>query len=221
MKVKIDSTWEKELIEIFNSDFFIELTKNVRNEYKKFKVFPQGKNIFNAFNLCPFDKLKVVILGQDPYHGINQANGLCFSVNKGVTVPPSLKNIYKELRNNFENYKYGDGDLSKWAEDGVLLLNSILTVRKGLPGSHKDIGWEKFTDMVINLISKRKNNIVFLLWGSFAKSKIKLIENKNNHLILSSSHPSPFSAYNGFFNNHHFKKTNEYLRKNKINMINW
>ena len=178
MKVKIDSTWEKELIEIFNSDFFIELTKNVRNEYKKYKVFPQGKNIFNAFNLCPFDKLKVVILGQDPYHGINQANGLCFSVNKGVTVPPSLKNIYKELRNNFENYKYGDGDLSKWAEDGVLLLNSILTVRKGLPGSHKDIGWEKFTDMVINLISKRKNNIVFLLWGSFAKSKIKLIENK-------------------------------------------
>ncbi len=136
-------------------------------------------------------------------------------------VPPSLKNIYKELRNNFENYKYEDGDLSKWAEDGVLLLNSILTVRKGLPGSHKDIGWEKFTDMVINLISKRKNNIVFLLWGSFAKSKIKLIENKDNHLILSSSHPSPFSAYNGFFNNNHFKKTNEYLRKNKINMINW
>ena len=149
MKVKIDSTWEKELIEVFNSDFFIELTKNVRNEYKKYKVFPQGKNIFNAFNLCPFDKLKVVILGQDPYHGINQANGLCFSVNKGVMVPPSLKNIYKELRNNFENYKYEDGDLSKWAEDGVLLLNSILTVRKGLPGSHKDIGWEKFTDMVI------------------------------------------------------------------------
>ena len=178
MKVKIDKTWERELNKIFNSNFFKDLTNNVRNEYKNFDIYPPGKDIFNAFNLCPFDKINVVILGQDPYHGINQANGLCFSVNKGVTVPPSLKNIYKELRNNFENYKYEDGDLSKWAEDGVLLLNSILTVRKGLPGSHKDIGWEKFTDMVINLISKRKKNIVFLLWGSFAKSKIKLIENK-------------------------------------------
>ena len=221
MNVKIDKTWGKELNKIFKSNFYQVLTNNIRNEYKNFEIYPPAKDIFNSFDLCPFDEIKVVILGQDTYHGINQANGLCFSVNKGIVVPPSLKNIYKELKKNYENFEYIDGDLSHWANQGVLLLNSILTVRKGLPGSHKDIGWEKFTDMVINLISKRKNNIVFLLWGSFAKSKIRLIENKDNHLILSSYHPSPFSAYNGFFDNYHFKKTNDYLKKNKKNIINW
>ena len=221
MKVKIDKTWERELNKIFNSNFFKDLTNNVRNEYKNFDIYPSGKDIFNAFNLCPFDKINVVILGQDPYHGINQANGLCFSVNKGVMLPPSLKNIYKELKNNYDNFEYIDGDLSHWANQGVLLLNSILTVRKGLPGSHKEIGWEIFTDMVINLISKRKKNIVFLMWGSFAKSKIRLIENIDKHLILSSTHPSPFSAYNGFFENNHFRKANDYLKKNKKNIIIW
>tara|TARA_B100000902_G_C27317969_1_gene922484 strand:+ start:3777 stop:4442 length:666 start_codon:yes stop_codon:yes gene_type:complete len=221
LKVKIDKTWENELNEIFNSNFFQDLTNNVKKEYKNYEVFPPGKDILNSFNLCSFDKMNVVILGQDPYHGVNQANGLCFSVNKGIKIPPSLKNIYKELKNNYNNFEYIDGDLSHWAKQGVLLLNSILTVRKGLPGSHKEIGWEKFTDMVINLISKRRNNIVFLLWGSFAKSKIRLIENIDKHLILSSAHPSPFSAYNGFFDNNHFKKANDYLKKNKKDIINW
>ena len=221
MKVKIDYTWEKELQQIFNNDFFIKLTNSVRDEYKNHEIYPPGKDIFNAFNLCPFNKVKIVILGQDPYHGKNQANGLCFSVNKGISIPPSLKNIYKELKNNFSDFHYENGDLSHWSSQGVLLLNSILTVRKGLPGSHKDIGWEKFTDLVINIISKRKKNIVFLLWGSFAKSKMNLIENKNQHLILSSTHPSPFSAYNGFFSCNHFKKTNDYLKKNNDKIIKW
>ncbi len=221
MKVKIDYTWEKELQQIFNNEFFIKLTNSVRDEYKNHEIYPPGKDIFNAFNLCPFNKVKIVILGQDPYHGKNQANGLCFSVNKGISIPPSLKNIYKELKNNFSDFQYENGDLSYWSSQGVLLLNSILTVRKGLPGSHKDIGWEKFTDLVINIISKRKKNIVFLLWGSFAKSKMNLIENKNQHLILSSTHPSPFSAYNGFFGCNHFKKTNDYLKKNNDKIIKW
>ena len=221
MKVKIDYTWEKELQQIFNNEFFIKLTNSVRDEYKNHEIYPPGKDIFNAFNLCPFNKVKIVILGQDPYHGKNQANGLCFSVNKGISIPPSLKNIYKELKNNFSDFQYENGDLSNWSSQGVLLLNSILTVRKGLPGSHKDIGWEKFTDLVINIISKRKKNIVFLLWGSFAKSKMNLIENKNQHLILSSTHPSPFSAYNGFFSCNHFKKTNDYLKKNNHKIIKW
>tara|TARA_Y100000813_G_scaffold198072_1_gene184925 strand:- start:9 stop:674 length:666 start_codon:yes stop_codon:yes gene_type:complete len=221
LKVKIDYTWEKELQQIFNNEFFIKLTNSVRDEYKNHEIYPPGKDIFNAFNLCPFNKVKIVILGQDPYHGKNQANGLCFSVNKGISIPPSLKNIYKELKNNFSDFQYENGDLSYWSSQGVLLLNSILTVRKGLPGSHKDIGWEKFTDLVINIISKRKKNIVFLLWGSFAKSKMNLIENKNQHLILSSTHPSPFSAYNGFFGCNHFKKTNDYLKKNNDKIIKW
>ena len=221
MKVKIHDTWEKELQQIFDDEFFIKLTNIVKDEYKNYKIYPPGKDIFNSFNLCPFNKVKIVILGQDPYHGKNQANGLCFSVNKGISIPPSLKNIYKELKNNFSDFEYENGDLSHWASQGVLLLNSILTVRKGFPGSHKDIGWEKFTDLVINIISKRKKNIVFLLWGSFAKSKINLIENKNQHLILSSTHPSPFSAYNGFFSCNHFKKTNDYLKKNNDKIIKW
>ncbi len=220
MKVKIENSWEKELSEIFKQPFFKDLVTKVRNEYNNI-VYPEGKNIFRAFDLCPFNNIKVVILGQDPYHGPNQANGLSFSVNKGISLPPSLKNIYKELKYNYDDFIYTDGDLSKWAENGVLLLNSILTVRKGEPGSHKDLGWIKFTDFIINLISVKKKNIVFILWGSFAKSKLNLIENKNNHLILSSTHPSPFSANNGFFKNFHFKKTNDYLFKNKIEKIKW
>ena len=221
MKVKIHHTWNKELQDIFLKESFNDLASKVKEEYANHIIYPSAKNIFRAFNLCPFDKIKVVILGQDPYHGENQANGLSFSVNKGILIPPSLKNIYKELSNNFQDFNFQDGDLSPWATQGVLLINSILTVRRGKPGSHQGIGWQDFTDEVIKIISKRKKNIVFLLWGSFAKSKVVLINNKKEHLILSSSHPSPFSAHKGFFGNNHFKKANEYLRNKSIVEINW
>tara|TARA_B100000900_G_scaffold66202_1_gene51414 strand:+ start:3432 stop:4097 length:666 start_codon:yes stop_codon:yes gene_type:complete len=221
VKVKIHHTWNKELQDIFLKDSFNDLASKVKEEYANHRIYPSAKNIFRAFNLCPFDKIKVVILGQDPYHGENQANGLSFSVNKGILIPPSLKNIYKELSNNFQDFNFQDGDLSPWATQGVLLINSILTVRRGKPGSHQGIGWQDFTDEVIKIISKRKKNIVFLLWGSFAKSKVVLINNKKEHLILSSSHPSPFSAHKGFFGNNHFKKANEYLRNKSIVEINW
>ena len=220
MKVKIENSWKRELKKIFDSRFFYTITKAIKKEYKSNEVYPKGSDIFNAFNLCPFDKLKVVIIGQDPYHGYGQANGLCFSVNSNIKIPPSLKNIYKELKFNYSDFTFNDGDLSNWANQGVLLLNSILTVRKGQPGSHKQIGWEIFTDSVIKTISKRKKKIVFILWGAFAKSKSKLID-KNKHLILESSHPSPFSAYSGFFHQNHFIKTNDYLSKNGYKKIDW
>lgn len=220
MKVKIENSWKRELKKIFDSRFFYTITKAIKKEYKSNEVYPKGSDIFNAFNLCPFDKLKVVIIGQDPYHGYGQANGLCFSVNSNIKIPPSLKNIYKELKYNYSDFTFKDGDLSNWANQGVLLLNSILTVRKGQPGSHKQIGWEIFTDSVIKTISKRKKKIVFILWGAFAKSKSKLID-KNKHLILESSHPSPFSAYSGFFHQNHFIKTNDYLSKNGYKKIDW
>lgn len=220
MKVKIENSWKRELKKIFDSRFFYTITKAIKKEYKSNEVYPKGSDIFNAFNLCPFDKLKVVIIGQDPYHGYGQANGLCFSVNSNIKIPPSLKNIYKELKYNYSDFTFNDGDLSNWANQGVLLLNSILTVRKGQPGSHKQIGWEIFTDSVIKTISKRKKKIVFILWGAFAKSKSKLID-KNKHLILESSHPSPFSAYSGFFHQNHFIKTNDYLSKNGYKKIDW
>lgn len=220
MKVKIENSWKRELKKIFDSRFFYTITKAIKKEYKSNEVYPKGSDIFNAFNLCPFDKLKVVIIGQDPYHGYGQANGLCFSVNSNIKIPPSLKNIYKELKYNYSDFTFKDGDLSNWANQGVLLLNSILTVRKGQPGSHKQIGWEIFTDSVIKTISKRKKKIVFILWGAFAKSKSKLID-KNKHLILESSHPSPFSAYSGFFHQNHFIKTNNYLSKNGYKKIDW
>ena len=164
MKVKIENSWKRELKKIFDSRFFYTITKAIKKEYKSNEVYPKGSDIFNAFNLCPFDKLKVVIIGQDPYHGYGQANGLCFSVNSNIKIPPSLKNIYKELKYNYSDFTFKDGDLSNWANQGVLLLNSILTVRKGQPGSHKQIGWEIFTDSVIKTISKRKKKL-FLFCG--------------------------------------------------------
>ena len=221
MKVKIEKSWNKELGKVFKNDFFIKLTDKIKEEYKTHVIYPKGKNIFNSFDLCPFNKVKVVILGQDPYHGFNQANGLSFSVSSKTSIPPSLKNIFKELKYNYPNFKYKNGDLTHWAEQGVLLLNSILTVRENTPGSHSRYGWEKFTDSVINLISKKKNNIVFILWGSFAISKKEIIDRKKFHLVLTSAHPSPFSAYKGFFGQNHFKKTNDYLEKNGINKIVW
>jgi len=220
MRVKIEESWNNVLEKFFNKDYFKLLVEKVRNEYKFNTIYPKGDKIFNAFNLCPFDSLKVVIIGQDPYHGKGQANGLSFSVEKNIKIPPSLKNIFIELKNNYPEYEYSNGDLTRWGNQGVLLLNSILTVRKSEPGSHTNIGWEKFTDFVIKNISSEKSNIVFLLWGKYAQSKSRLIDD-NKHLILKSPHPSPFSAHKGFFKNFHFKKTNEYLLLNNIKEINW
>ena len=220
MRVKIEESWNYVLNPFFNQTIFKSLTDNIKKEYRNHIIYPKGNEIFNAFNLCSFDNLKVVIIGQDPYHGEGQANGLSFSVNKNIKIPPSLNNIFIELKNNYPNYRYANGDLSRWAKQGVLLLNSILTVRKSQPGSHRKIGWERFTDYVIKTISSQKKNIVFILWGSFAKSKADIID-KREHLILESSHPSPFSAHKGFFNNNHFIKVNEYLNDNNIKTIEW
>ncbi len=220
MNVKIEKSWKKILNREFKKEYFNYLVTFLKDEYKNNIIYPPGKKIFSSFDYCPFDKVKVVIIGQDPYHGINQANGLCFSVNKEIRIPPSLFNIFKEIKSDVGIDIPNHGDLKRWAIQGVLLLNSVLTVRQNLPGSHSNKGWENFTDKVISIISKNKNNIVFLLWGSYAKSKLKNID-QNKHLILTSSHPSPFSAYNGFFNSYHFSKTNKYLKKNNIREIKW
>lgn len=220
MNVKIEKSWKKILNSEFKKEYFNSLVTFLKDEYKNNIIYPPGKKIFSSFDYCPFDKVKVVIIGQDPYHGINQANGLCFSVNKEIKIPPSLFNIFKEIKSDVGIDIPNHGDLKRWAIQGVLLLNSVLTVRQNLPGSHSNKGWENFTDKVISIISKNKNNIVFLLWGSYAKSKLKNID-QNKHLILTSSHPSPFSAYNGFFNSYHFSKTNKYLKKNNIREIKW
>ena len=188
----------------------------------RFKCYPKGSEIFNAFNCCPIDNLKVVIIGQDPYHGLNQANGLCFSVNKGISHPPSLINIFKEIEDDLNlKFENSNGDLSKWANQGVMLLNATLTVRDGFAGSHQNKGWEIFTDKVIEIISNETNNTVFLLWGSFAKQKRKLID-VNKHKILESGHPSPLSANRGYwFGNKHFSKCNEYLDSYGKKKIDW
>ena len=220
MEVKIEKSWKKVLNNEFKKEYFNSLVSFLKDEYKNKIIYPPGRRIFSSFNFCPFDKVKVVIIGQDPYHGINQANGLCFSVNNDVKIPPSLFNIFKELKYDIGIDIPKDGNLERWAIQGVLLLNSILTVRKNCPGSHSKKGWENFTDEVISILSKNKNNLVFLLWGNYAKSKLKIID-QNNHFILTSSHPSPFSANNGFFNSFHFSQTNSYLKKNKIKEIKW
>ncbi len=220
MEVKIEKSWKKVLNNEFKKEYFNSLVSFLKDEYRNKIIYPPGRRIFSSFNFCPFDKVKVVIIGQDPYHGINQANGLCFSVNNDVKIPPSLFNIFKELKYDIGIDIPKDGNLERWAIQGVLLLNSILTVRKNCPGSHSKKGWENFTDEVISILSKNKNNLVFLLWGNYAKSKLKIID-QNNHFILTSSHPSPFSANNGFFNSFHFSQTNSYLKKNKIKEIKW
>ncbi len=201
--------------------YYLELEEFIRNEIKLGKnIFPEQSKVFNAFEKCPFEKIKVVILGQDPYHGAGQANGLAFSVNKDIKIPPSLKNIYKELNDDIGIPIPNHGDLSTWAEQGVLLLNAVLTVEEGKPGSHQNKGWERFTDEVIKMISSKKTGIVFLLWGNYAKSKSVLID-AEKHLILTAAHPSPLSAYNGFYKCKHFSKTNLYLTKQGKTPIEW
>lgn len=220
MDVKIEPSWRKILQTEFNKLYFETLTQFVRNEYTNHTIFPPGALIFNAFELCSFDQLKVVILGQDPYHGPGQAHGLCFSVRDGIAFPPSLRNIFKEIENDLGIPVPRSGDLSRWAQQGVLLLNATLTVRANLAGSHQKKGWETFTDQVIKIISDQKDHVVFILWGAYAQQKVNLID-QSKHLILESVHPSPLSAQRGFFGNHHFSRTNQFLTLNNIAAINW
>ena len=220
MEVKIDQSWKPLLEPEFNKPYFSELIEFVKNEYTSQKIYPPGKQIFAAFDYCKLPDLKIVILGQDPYHGPGQANGLCFSVNNGIKPPPSLVNIFKEIRSDLNILFPENGNLERWAKQGILLLNSTLTVREGLPASHQNRGWERFTDKTIELISQEKENIVFILWGAFAQKKITLIDTKK-HFMLSSAHPSPFSADKGFFGNKHFSITNEFLKKQGLEPISW
>lgn len=220
MNVRIESGWKQQLEEEFEKDYFVNLTDFVRNEYAHTLVYPPAKLIFNAFDRCPFDRVKVVILGQDPYHEPGQAHGLCFSVNEGVPLPPSLVNIYKELESDLGVSPLSSGDLTRWADQGVLLLNATLTVRAHQAGSHQNKGWELFTDAVIRRLAERKEHLVFLLWGAYAQRKGAFID-ASRHLILSSAHPSPLSAYRGFFGNKHFSRTNAYLIQHNEAPINW
>lgn len=220
MDVQIEESWKKVLQEEFEKDYFKRLTDFVRNEYRQGTVYPPGKLIFNAFNLCPFDKVKVVIIGQDPYHGPGQAHGLCFSVNDGVKFPPSLQNIFKEIHDDLGAPIPTTGNLTRWANQGVLMLNAMLTVRAHQAGSHQRQGWEEFTDAAIRLLAERREHLVFILWGSYAQKKGAFID-RNRHLVLTSAHPSPLSAYNGFFGNHHFSRTNDYLLANGETPIEW
>jgi uracil-DNA glycosylase len=222
MAIDLESSWLDVLQGEFEKDYMIKLKAFLKQEKDAGnKIYPKGVDIFNAFNKTPFGKVKVVILGQDPYHGVNQAHGLSFSVQKGITPPPSLKNIYKELVTDIPGFKIpGHGDLTEWAEQGVLLLNATLTVRDSSPASHQKKGWEEFTDQVIKTISDKKKGIVFILWGSYAQAKAELID-KSKHFIIKSPHPSPFSADRGFFGSKPFSKTNEILIKEGTTPIDW
>lgn len=220
MEVRIEKSWKEQLVSEFDKPYFTTLTDFVRKEYAERQIFPPAKLIFNAFDSCPFGDVKVVILGQDPYHGIGQAHGLCFSVNDGVQNPPSLQNIYKEISSDLGIETLATGNLERWAKQGVFLLNATLTVRANMAGSHQGKGWERFTDAVIQILSEKRENLVFLLWGSYAQQKATLIDS-SKHLILKAVHPSPLSAYRGFFGCKHFSKTNEYLRQNGLKEINW
>lgn len=221
MDVRIDASWKEVLQKEFEKDYFTRLTSFVREEYAgTTPIYPPARLIFNAFDHCPFNDVKVVILGQDPYHGVGQANGLCFSVNKGVAFPPSLMNIFKEIQSDLGTPIPQDGDLTRWSDQGVLLLNATLTVRASQAGSHQKRGWEEFTDAAIRELAERRENIVFILWGSYAQKKGAFID-RNRHLVLTSPHPSPLSAYQGFFGNHHFSKANRYLAEHGKKEILW
>ena len=220
MRVTIEESWRERLQTEFDAPYFEQLTTFVRQEYAAHTVYPPGGKIFNAFNLCPFDRVKVVIIGQDPYHEPGQAQGLCFSVPDGIQLPPSLVNIYKEIHDDLGVPLATSGDLSRWARQGVLLLNATLTVRAHQAGSHQRRGWEQFTDAVIRILSAQRSGLVFILWGSYAQSKAQLIDT-SRHLVLRSAHPSPLSAYRGFFGNHHFSLTNHYLQQQGLTPIEW
>ncbi len=220
MQVRIEETWRRHLQTEFDAPYFAELVSFVRQEYQQGRVYPPGKLIFNAFDQCPFDKVKVVIIGQDPYHEPGQAQGLCFSVPDGVQIPPSLINIYKEIEDDLGVKCPPSGDLTRWARQGVLLLNATLTVREHQAGSHQRRGWEQFTDAVIATLSRERDGLVFLLWGSYAQSKRMLIDS-SRHLVLQSPHPSPLSAHRGFFGNHHFSQANAWLQSHGQQPILW
>jgi uracil-DNA glycosylase len=220
MNVTIEPSWKNALAHKFEEIFFNVLVDFIKDEYQSQMVFPPGKDIFNAFNLCPLDQVKVVILGQDPYHGSGQAHGLSFSVKPGIPFPPSLLNIFKEIKTDLSVDMPPNGDLTRWANQGVFLLNATLTVRAHEAGSHQGKGWEEFTDGVIEVINRTQSNVVFMLWGSFAQKKSNLID-AAKHLILKAPHPSPLSSYRGFFGSKHFSKANEYLEANGKTLINW
>ncbi len=220
MKVEIEASWQKRLQPEFEKAYFAQLTDFVRREYAVRTIYPPGRLIFNAFNLCPFDRVKVVLLGQDPYHGPGQAQGLCFSVNDGVRFPPSLVNIFKELQSDLGIAPPASGSLVRWAEQGVFLLNATLTVREHQAGSHQNMGWEQFTDAVIRLLAEEREHLVFILWGGYAQRKGAFID-RAKHLVIASPHPSPLSAYHGFFGTKPFSRTNQYLIANGVEPIEW
>jgi len=220
-EINIDPSWKEVLKDEFGKEYCGKLRTFVHEEYSHAIIYPPPKNIFRAFDLTPFDKVEVVILGQDPYHGKGQANGLCFAVGEGITLPPSLQNIFKEIESDLgEKITRRTGDLERWAEQGALLLNATLTVRASSPGSHQGKGWEQFTDAAVKALSERRENLVFMLWGNYAKAKGAHID-RSKHLVLESAHPSPFSAYNGFFGSKPFSKANEYLIAHGKKPINW
>jgi uracil-DNA glycosylase len=220
MNVKIAPTWKSHLSDEFQKPYFLQLTEFIKSEYQNHVIYPPGKEIFKAFDSCDFEDVKVVIIGQDPYHGPGQANGLCFSVRDGVRMPPSLQNIFKEIHADLGKPMPASGNLERWARQGVLLLNATLTVRASTPGSHQNKGWEIFTDAVIKTISDQMENVVFLLWGAYAQKKGEVID-RHKHLVLMSAHPSPFSADRGFFGCKHFSKANAYLKSKGLEEINW
>ena len=220
MNVEIEASWKEQLKDTFVTPYFTKLTQFVKQEYEQHTIYPSSELIFNAFNSCPFNKVKVVIIGQDPYHGPNQAHGLCFSVNDGVKFPPSLKNIFKELKADLGIELPLTGNLEHWAKQGVLLLNATLTVRAHQAGSHQKQGWEQFTDEVIKKVSTNKENVVFILWGAYAQKKGAIID-EQKHYVIKSAHPSPLSAYNGFWDSKPFSKTNEFLESKGLEEIRW
>ena len=220
MNVRIEESWKQALANEWDKEYFMKLTDFIRKEYATSQIFPPAREIFAAFDATPLDEVKVVIIGQDPYHDINQANGLCFSVRDGIPFPPSLLNIFKEIQNDLGKAIPASGDLSRWAKQGVLLLNSTLTVKAHCAGSHQNKGWEQFTDEVILQLAQQKENLVFILWGAYAIKKGAFI-NRMKHLVLTSPHPSPLSAHRGFFGNKHFSTTNEYLIKHGKTPVEW
>jgi len=220
MEVRIEESWKQRLAAEFEKDYFVRLTEFIRSEYSRTIIYPPAKLIFNAFDSCPFEQVKVVIIGQDPYHGPGQAHGLCFSVCEGVPNPPSLQNIFKEIQSDLGTPLPPNGDLTRWANQGVLLLNATLTVQAHQAGSHQRRGWEEFTDAAIRCLNEEREHLVFILWGAYPQKKGAFID-RNKHLVLTSAHPSPLSAYNGFFGNKHFSRANEYLMAHGQMPIEW